>query len=60
MAAGRLAGRSGGLPRPDQYPVLSWSTRGLTGEQRTMFALLGIASGPDIGLPAAASLAGLR
>ena len=39
--------------------VLSWSLRGLTTEQRTTFALLGIAPGPDIGLPAASSLTGL-
>jgi len=39
--------------------VLSWSVRGLTDQQRTVFALLGIAPGPDIGLPAAASLTGL-
>jgi DNA-binding SARP family transcriptional activator/tetratricopeptide (TPR) repeat protein len=39
--------------------VLSWSLRGLTAEQRTVFALLGIAPGPDIDLPAVASLAGL-
>ncbi|OKI16291.1 transcriptional regulator, SARP family protein [Saccharothrix sp. CB00851] len=39
--------------------VLSWSLRGLTDEQRTTFALLGIAPGPDIDLPAAASLTGL-
>jgi DNA-binding SARP family transcriptional activator/tetratricopeptide (TPR) repeat protein len=39
--------------------VLSWSLRGLTERQRTTFALLGIAPGPDIGLPAAASLTGL-
>jgi DNA-binding SARP family transcriptional activator/tetratricopeptide (TPR) repeat protein len=39
--------------------VLSWSLRALTSEQRTVFALLGIAPGPDIGLPAAAALAGL-
>ncbi len=38
--------------------VLSWSLRALTAEQRTMFALLGIAPGADIGLPAAAALAG--
>nr|WP_290054570.1 BTAD domain-containing putative transcriptional regulator [Amycolatopsis sp. MEP2-6] len=38
--------------------VLSWSLRALTSEQRTVFALLGIAPGPDIGLPAAAALAG--
>ncbi|CCH34243.1 BTAD domain-containing putative transcriptional regulator [Actinosynnema sp. NPDC047251] len=39
--------------------VLSWSLRGLTPDQRTVFALLGVAPGPDIGLPAAANLAGL-
>ncbi|WP_240522152.1 ATP-binding protein [Amycolatopsis vastitatis] len=39
--------------------VLSWSLRHLTTEQRTVFALLGIAPGPDIGLPAAASLTAL-
>jgi DNA-binding SARP family transcriptional activator/tetratricopeptide (TPR) repeat protein len=39
--------------------VLSWSLRTLTSEQRTVFALLGIAPGPDIGLPAATSLTGL-
>ncbi|WP_433271446.1 BTAD domain-containing putative transcriptional regulator [Actinosynnema sp. CS-041913] len=39
--------------------VLSWSLRHLTEQQRTAFALLGIAPGPDIGLPAATSLTGL-
>ncbi len=39
--------------------VLSWSLRRLTGQQRTVFALLGIAPGPDTGLPAAADLTGL-
>nr|WP_246108217.1 BTAD domain-containing putative transcriptional regulator [Saccharothrix saharensis] len=39
--------------------VLSWSLRHLTDTQRTAFALLGIAPGPDIGLPAATSLTGL-
>ncbi|MEU7784021.1 BTAD domain-containing putative transcriptional regulator [Amycolatopsis sp. NPDC049159] len=39
--------------------VLSWSLRALTAEQRTVFALLGTAPGPDTGLPAAAALAGL-
>ena len=39
--------------------VLSWSLRRLTDRQRTVFALLGIAPGPDIDLPAAASLTGL-
>jgi tetratricopeptide (TPR) repeat protein len=39
--------------------LLSWSLRHLTEQQRAVFALLGIAPGPDIDLPAAASLAGL-
>ncbi|MEV6711502.1 BTAD domain-containing putative transcriptional regulator [Lentzea sp. NPDC051208] len=39
--------------------VLSWSLRHLTDRERTAFALLGIAPGPDIDLPAAASLTGL-
>lgn len=38
--------------------VLSWSLRRLTGEHRTTFALLGIAPGPDITLPAVAALIG--
>ncbi|RKT54414.1 AfsR/SARP family transcriptional regulator [Saccharothrix australiensis] len=38
--------------------VLSWSLHRLTDEQRTAFALLGIAPGPDIGLPAAVHLTG--
>ncbi|RKT55835.1 AfsR/SARP family transcriptional regulator [Saccharothrix australiensis] len=39
--------------------VLSWSLRRLTPEQRRVFALLGIAPGPDTGLPAAIALTGL-
>ncbi|MEU0880990.1 BTAD domain-containing putative transcriptional regulator [Lentzea sp. NPDC005914] len=39
--------------------VLSWSYRALTDQQRQMFALLGTAPGEDIGLDAAASLAGV-
>ncbi|MFC6089720.1 ATP-binding protein [Saccharothrix lopnurensis] len=39
--------------------VLSWSLGHLTDEQRVVFALLGIAPGPDIDVPAAASLTGL-
>ncbi|MEV0675279.1 BTAD domain-containing putative transcriptional regulator [Actinosynnema sp. NPDC050436] len=39
--------------------VLSWSLRRLTDRHRTAFALLGIAPGPDTGLPAVAALTGL-
>ncbi|MBM7857313.1 DNA-binding SARP family transcriptional activator/tetratricopeptide (TPR) repeat protein [Lentzea nigeriaca] len=39
--------------------VLSWSLRRLTDEQRTVFALLGIAPGPDTTLPAVIALTGL-
>ncbi|MGM1058423.1 ATP-binding protein [Saccharothrix sp. Mg75] len=39
--------------------VLSWSLRRLTDEQRTVFALLGIAPGPDTTVSAAAALTGL-
>lgn len=39
--------------------VLSWSLRSLTDDQIRVFGLLGIAPGPDISRPAAASLAGL-
>jgi DNA-binding SARP family transcriptional activator/tetratricopeptide (TPR) repeat protein len=39
--------------------VLSWSLRHLTDQQRQVFALLGIAPGPDIGRPAASYLTGL-
>lgn len=46
-------------PAADLSAVLSWSYRALTTEQKRMFALLGIAPGPDIGLSAAASLTGL-
>ncbi|MFD9698235.1 BTAD domain-containing putative transcriptional regulator [Lentzea sp. NPDC059081] len=39
--------------------VLSWSLRRLTDEHRTVFALLGIAPGPDTTPPAVAALTGL-
>ncbi|MEU5697011.1 BTAD domain-containing putative transcriptional regulator [Actinosynnema sp. NPDC020468] len=38
--------------------VLSWSHRALAPEQAGAFALIGIAPGPDIGLPAASALLG--
>ncbi|GGI81622.1 hypothetical protein GCM10011581_18840 [Saccharopolyspora subtropica] len=39
--------------------VFSWSYRSLTSEAARMFRLLGLPTGPDIGLAAAADLAGL-
>jgi tetratricopeptide (TPR) repeat protein len=39
--------------------TLSWSLRHLTAEQRTAFALIGTAPGPDTSLPAVTSLTGL-
>jgi tetratricopeptide (TPR) repeat protein len=50
---------AGDDPTASLPAVLSWSLRGLTTEQRTVFALLATMPGPDIGLPAAASLVGL-
>jgi tetratricopeptide (TPR) repeat protein/transcriptional regulator with XRE-family HTH domain len=48
------AGDSGSSVRA----VFSWSTRQLSGEAARMFGLLGLHPGPDICVPAAASLAG--
>ncbi|TWP54011.1 transcriptional regulator, SARP family protein [Lentzea tibetensis] len=46
-------------PTANLPTVLSWSYRTLTTQQQIMFGLLGIAPGPDITLPAAASLTSL-
>ncbi|MFD7659605.1 BTAD domain-containing putative transcriptional regulator [Actinosynnema sp. NPDC059797] len=48
-----------GDPAASLPAVLSWSHRALDPDQATALALLGIAPGPDIGLPAAARLLGL-
>lgn len=54
-----VALEDGGDPTVSLPDVLSWSLRGLTDQQRTVFGLLGIAPGPDISLAAAAGLTGL-
>ncbi|MEV0678944.1 BTAD domain-containing putative transcriptional regulator [Actinosynnema sp. NPDC050436] len=48
-----------GDPEASLPAVFSWSHRTLTDDQARLFALLGVAPGPDIGLAAAAALAGL-
>jgi tetratricopeptide (TPR) repeat protein/transcriptional regulator with XRE-family HTH domain len=58
-AASRLDALDAGDPRSSVRAVLSWSTRQLTGEAARMFRLLGIHPGPDITVPAAASLAAI-
>ncbi|MCR6489566.1 tetratricopeptide repeat protein [Amycolatopsis sp. OK19-0408] len=54
-----LAALTDGDPAADLSAVLSWSYRGLDKEEARVFALLGIAPGPDIGAEAAAGLTGL-
>jgi DNA-binding SARP family transcriptional activator/tetratricopeptide (TPR) repeat protein len=55
----RLDALGGGDLSSDVRAVLSWSVRRLDDEAIRVFGLLGAAPGPDIGLPAAAALAGL-
>ncbi|MFL6124471.1 BTAD domain-containing putative transcriptional regulator [Actinophytocola sp.] len=55
----QLDALGGGDLSSDVRSVLSWSIRGLDDEAVRVFGLLGAAPGPDIGLPAAAALAGL-
>jgi hypothetical protein len=55
----RLAGLDAGDLRANLRTVLSWSVRTLGAQAADLFALLGIAPGPDISLPAAASLVAL-
>jgi DNA-binding SARP family transcriptional activator/tetratricopeptide (TPR) repeat protein len=64
VLAGELADRGPAAlgaddPTASLPAVLSWSYRSLTSEEITAFTLLGIAPGPDIGLPAAVALTGL-
>jgi DNA-binding SARP family transcriptional activator/tetratricopeptide (TPR) repeat protein len=56
---GRIDVLDTGDPGSSMRAVFSWSTRQLTGQAARMFGLLGIHPGPDISVPAAASLAGI-
>lgn len=57
-ARGLLDAFDGGDPATDVQAVFSWSYRGLTTPAARLFRLLGCHPGPDISVPAAASLAG--
>ncbi|MGE5829353.1 MAG: BTAD domain-containing putative transcriptional regulator, partial [Micromonosporaceae bacterium] len=50
---------TGDDPHTDVQAVFSWSYHALTPPAARLFRLLGLHSGPDIGAPAAASLAGI-
>jgi tetratricopeptide (TPR) repeat protein/transcriptional regulator with XRE-family HTH domain len=56
-SADRLDALDAGDPGSSVRAVFSWSTRQLAGEAARMFRLLGLHPGPDITVPAAASLA---
>ena len=56
---GRLEVLDTGDPATSLSELLSWSHRQLSEPAATMFALLGLHCGPDITVPAAASLAGV-
>jgi tetratricopeptide (TPR) repeat protein/transcriptional regulator with XRE-family HTH domain len=58
-SAGRLDALDAGDPGSSVRAVFSWSTRQLTAQAARMFRLLGIHPGPDITVPAAASLAAI-
>jgi tetratricopeptide (TPR) repeat protein len=58
-AAGRLDALDAGDPGSSVRAVFSWSTRQLSDQAARMFRLLGIHPGPDISVPAAASLAAI-
>src|SRR5262249_20159163 len=49
---------SAGEPTSDARAVLSWSYQALSPDAAQMFRLLGLHPGPDIGVPAAASVGG--
>jgi tetratricopeptide (TPR) repeat protein len=56
---GRLPALGGDDTRTDLRAVFSWSYRALSAPAARLFRLLGLHAGPDIGVSAAASLAGL-
>lgn len=55
-APARLDALDAGEPHANLRAVLSWSVDALDSQIADVFALLGVAPGPDISLPAAASL----
>jgi len=55
----RLAALDAGDPATEVRAVFAWSYAALTAPAARLFRLLGLTRGPDIGLPAAASLAGV-
>ena len=57
--ASRLDALDAGDPAANVRAVFSWSYQQLSGDVARMFRLLGLAPGPDISVPAAASLAAL-
>ena len=58
-AAGRLDALDAGDPAASVRAVFSWSCQQLTDPAARLFRLLGLHPGPDVTVPAAASLAGL-
>ena len=58
QAASRLDALDAGTAASSARVVFSWSCQGLTTSAARMFRLLGVHPGPDISVPAAASLTG--
>jgi transcriptional regulator with XRE-family HTH domain/Tfp pilus assembly protein PilF len=59
QADSRLDGLDARAPGASIRPVFSWSFQALSQPAARMFRLLGVHPGPDVSVPAAASLAGL-